>query len=126
MVALKRFSNAAFVSVMLLLGSGIGASVIHLPTLASLWQTGYGKAILVKAGLLARRDADRLRQPRRTRRAARRGRPASSAPRPPRSSSRARSCSSPGHRRRRTLSSLPPPPKALASLGAGTTVGPGR
>jgi len=52
MVALKRFSNVAFVSVMVLLGSGIGAAVVHLPTLASLWQTGYGEAILVKAGLL--------------------------------------------------------------------------
>jgi copper transport protein len=52
MVALKRFSNVAFVSVMILLGSGIGAAVVHLPTIASLWQTGYGEAILVKAGLL--------------------------------------------------------------------------
>ena len=52
MVALKRFSNVAFVSVMVLLGSGIGASVVRLPTLAALWQTGYGQAILVKAGLL--------------------------------------------------------------------------
>jgi len=52
MVALKRFSNLALVSVMVILGSGIGATVVHLPTLASLWQTGYGKAILVKAGLL--------------------------------------------------------------------------
>jgi len=51
-VALKRFSNVALVSVMVLLGSGIGAAVVHLPTLASLWQTGYGEAILVKAGLL--------------------------------------------------------------------------
>jgi hypothetical protein len=52
MVALERFSNVALVSVMVILGSGIGAAVIHLPTLASLWETGYGKTILVKAGLL--------------------------------------------------------------------------
>ncbi len=52
-VAVPRFSNVAFVSVMVLLGSGIGATIIHMPTLASLWQTSYGKAILVKAGLLA-------------------------------------------------------------------------
>jgi copper transport protein len=47
-----RFSRVAFVSVLLLLGSGIWASVLHLPTLASLWQTSYGLAIVAKAGLL--------------------------------------------------------------------------
>ena len=52
-VAVPRFSNVAFVSVMVLLASGIGATIIHMPTLASLWQTSYGKAILVKSGLLA-------------------------------------------------------------------------
>jgi copper transport protein len=39
--------------VIVLLGSGIGATIIHMPTIASLWQTSYGQAILVKAGLLA-------------------------------------------------------------------------
>ncbi len=52
-VAVPRFSNTAFVSVVALLGSGIGASVVHLPTLASLWQTSYGQAIIVKSSLLA-------------------------------------------------------------------------
>ena len=52
-VAVPRFSNVAFGSVAALLGSGIAASVLHLPTLASLWDTSYGKAILVKAVLLA-------------------------------------------------------------------------
>jgi copper transport protein len=52
-VAVPRFSNVAFVSVAALLGSGIGASVLRLPTLASLWDTSYGKAIIVKALLLA-------------------------------------------------------------------------
>ena len=52
-VAVPRFSNVAFVSVLVLLGSGIGATIIHMPTIASLWQTSYGKAILVKSGLLA-------------------------------------------------------------------------
>ena len=52
-IAVPRFSNVAFVSVMVLLGTGIGATIIHMPTLASLWQTSYGKAILVKSGLLA-------------------------------------------------------------------------
>jgi copper transport protein len=47
-----RFSRVAFASVVLLIGSGIGSSVQHLPTLASLWQTSYGKALLVKIALL--------------------------------------------------------------------------
>ncbi|MFL5911823.1 MAG: copper resistance protein CopC [Gaiellaceae bacterium] len=51
-VCVPRFSNAALVSVVVLLGSGIGAAVLHLPTLATLWQTGYGKTIVVKASLL--------------------------------------------------------------------------
>ena len=51
-VCVPRFSNVAFVSVMVLLGTGVGAAVLHLPVLAALWQTSYGKAILVKAGIL--------------------------------------------------------------------------
>lgn len=51
-VCVPRFSNVAFSSVMVLFGSGVGASVLHLPTLASLWQTSYGQAIIVKASLL--------------------------------------------------------------------------
>ena len=35
-VSVPRFSNAAFVSVLALIGSGIGAAVIHLPTFSSL------------------------------------------------------------------------------------------
>jgi copper transport protein len=52
-VCVPRFSNVAFVSVLVLLGSGIGATVLHLPILAALWQTWYGKVILIKVGLLA-------------------------------------------------------------------------
>ena len=52
-VAVPRFSNVAFVSVLVLLGTGIGATIIHMPTIASLWQTSYGRAILVKTALLA-------------------------------------------------------------------------
>jgi copper transport protein len=52
-VAVPRFSNTAFVSVMVLLGTGIWATVNHMPTLPALWQTSYGKTILVKAALLA-------------------------------------------------------------------------
>jgi copper transport protein len=52
MVCVPRFSNTAFVSVLALIGSGLGASLIHLPTFSSLWQTSYGQALLVKIGLL--------------------------------------------------------------------------
>ena len=52
-VCVPRFSNTAFVSVLTLIGSGIGASLIHLPTFASLWQTSYGQTLLVKIGLLS-------------------------------------------------------------------------
>jgi copper transport protein len=51
-VCVPRFSNVAFVSVNLLIVSGVAAAVLHLPTLASLWQTSYGKTILVKVALL--------------------------------------------------------------------------
>ncbi|MGZ6729152.1 MAG: copper resistance protein CopC [Gaiellaceae bacterium] len=52
-VCVPRFSNVAFLSVVFLLASGIGATVIHMPILAALWETSYGKTILVKIGLLA-------------------------------------------------------------------------
>jgi copper transport protein len=52
-VVVPRFSAVAFVSVMALIGSGIGQSLLEVPTLGSLWQTSYGKALLVKIGLLA-------------------------------------------------------------------------
>ena len=48
-----RFSTVAFVSVLVLVGSGIGQSLLELPTLGSLWQTSYGKALVVKIALLA-------------------------------------------------------------------------
>jgi copper transport protein len=51
-VAVPRFSNTAFVSVLVLLGSGIWAAVLHLPIWQALWTTRYGEIILVKAGLL--------------------------------------------------------------------------
>jgi len=51
-VSVPRFSNTAFVAVMVLLGTGVGAAVLHLPVLAALWETSYGQAILIKAGIL--------------------------------------------------------------------------
>lgn len=51
-VLVPRFSNVAFVSVLVLLGAGIGSTVVHLPAVNALWDTGYGVAILVKIGLL--------------------------------------------------------------------------
>jgi copper transport protein len=47
-----RFSNVAVVSVVMLAGTGVGEAVDHMPALNALWETGYGKAILVKTGLL--------------------------------------------------------------------------
>jgi copper transport protein len=47
-----RFSKVALVSVGLLLGSGIVATIDHMPALDALWKTSYGVAILVKIGLL--------------------------------------------------------------------------
>jgi copper transport protein len=52
-VCVPRFSNAAFLSVLVLIGSGTGAALLHLPTLSSIWQTSYGQAVLAKVVLLA-------------------------------------------------------------------------
>ena len=51
-VVVPRFSNVAFVSVLLLLGTGTWATINHMPVLSALWLTGYGVTILVKIGLL--------------------------------------------------------------------------
>jgi copper transport protein len=47
-----RFSRVALASVLLLLGTGIGASVVQLPALSSLWDTSYGNALIAKIALL--------------------------------------------------------------------------
>jgi copper transport protein len=52
-VCVPRFSNVAFVSVLVLIGAGTGSAVQHMPTIASFWQTSYGKSLLVKIALLA-------------------------------------------------------------------------
>jgi copper transport protein len=51
--SVPRFSNVAFVSVLALIGAGIGNSLFHLPTFASLWQTSYGKMVALKIIVLA-------------------------------------------------------------------------
>jgi copper transport protein len=48
-----RFSNVALGSVTLLAAGGIGETVDHLPAVNALWETGFGRAILVKSGLFA-------------------------------------------------------------------------
>ncbi len=58
--AVPRFSlRGALVSVIVLIASGVGAAIVHLPTLSSLWQTSYGKTILVKVALPDRHDPRR-------------------------------------------------------------------
>jgi copper transport protein len=51
-VVVPRFSNVALVAVLALFATGTGATIIHMPAVNALWQTGYGVAILVKLGLL--------------------------------------------------------------------------
>jgi copper transport protein len=48
-----RFSIVAFCSVLLLIGTGTGQALEELPTLATLWSTSYGQALLWKIGLLS-------------------------------------------------------------------------
>src|SRR5207249_773663 len=117
--------------VVALVGSGIGASLIRLPTLASLWETSYGKTIIVKIGLLA--FALLLAG----------GNFSRTKPRLEATASRPEVGTAAALLLRRLvsgevllvtgalfaaaiLSGLPPPPKALANLGkAAATVGPG-
>jgi copper transport protein len=126
-VVVPRFSNVALTSVLVLFGSGVGASVLHLPTLASLWQTSYGQAIIVKASLLACAvvvaSGNLLRTV-----------PALASPAPPLSAAillrRLVSVEvllvAAAVAVAAVLSSLPPPPKALAALGgASAHTGPG-
>ena len=47
-----RFSNVALASVTVLAATGVGEAFDHMPAVNALWETGYGQAILVKAGLL--------------------------------------------------------------------------
>jgi copper transport protein len=51
-VFVPRFSNVAVVSVVVLGATGVGEAINHMPAVNALWETSYGQAILVKAGLL--------------------------------------------------------------------------
>jgi hypothetical protein len=51
-VVVPRFSRVALGAVATVAATGVGQTIQHLPTLASLWQTGFGRAIVVKSGLL--------------------------------------------------------------------------
>ena len=48
----RRFSGLALVAVVLLAGTGVGRALEELDSFSQLWTTGYGRAILVKTGLL--------------------------------------------------------------------------
>ncbi len=130
-VCVPRFSNTAFVSVLALIGSGVGASIIHLPTFSSLWQTSYGQALLVKIGLLGVAFAARFGQPAADETSAC-GVPRSSRPRAGAAVPLRRLVSgetllvSAAVVAAAVLSSLPPPAKALAEAGSAIArVGPG-
>ena len=51
-VCVPRFSRLAFVTVMALVGSGIGSALQHFPTFDSLWSTSYGQSLVLKLGFL--------------------------------------------------------------------------
>lgn len=51
-VIVPRFSRVAFLSVMTIIATGTLAALVRLPTLRSIWQTGYGQALLVKIAIL--------------------------------------------------------------------------
>ena len=51
-VVVPRFSNVALVSAIVVAGTGVGETIIHMPAVNALWETGFGQAILVKSGLL--------------------------------------------------------------------------
>jgi copper transport protein len=126
-ICVPRFSNVALASVIVLVGSGVGASILHLPTLSSLWSTSYGQAIIVKSGLLlgaiALASGNLLKTS-----------PALRSPDPPLSAAVLLRRLVAGETLLVTaavvaaavLSSLPPPPKALGAIGsANAHAGPG-
>jgi copper transport protein len=131
-VTVPRFSNVALGSVLLLVGSGIWATFIRLPTLASLWDTSYGDALIAKMALLvtaiAVASGNLLRaKPRLQRAAAGKMDIGVGAARLLRGLVGTEVLLIVGALfAAGILSSLPPPPKALASIGkVSANVGPG-
>jgi copper transport protein len=51
-VVVPRFSRVALGAVLVIAATGVLQTIQHLPTVSSLWETGYGQSILVKVGLL--------------------------------------------------------------------------
>lgn len=51
-LVLPRFSLLALLSVAVLVGSGVSLAVAHLGTLAALWETSWGRWLMVKLSLL--------------------------------------------------------------------------
>jgi copper transport protein len=51
--AARRFSKLALPAVVLIALSGLARALVELTGVSQLWSTGYGRAILVKSGLLA-------------------------------------------------------------------------
>jgi copper transport protein len=51
--AFLRFSRLATVLIALVLGAGVYLSIVRLPRVADLWESGYGRVLLVKLGLVA-------------------------------------------------------------------------
>jgi copper transport protein len=124
-VCVPRFSNVALGSVAVLLGSGIWASVLHLPTLSSLWETSYGKTIILKALLLAGALVAGFLNLRRTTPALRRDAPSPAAILLRRLVTGEVLLLTAAVAAAAVLTSLAPPPKALAGLDASVHVGPG-
>ncbi|HET7744316.1 MAG TPA: copper resistance protein CopC, partial [Gaiellaceae bacterium] len=130
-VSVPRFSRVAFVSVLALIASGTIAAIIHLPTVSSLWETSYGRALLVKIGLLG---AAMLFAPINMLRNTPRLQNAEAEPEKAKEAASLLRVLVSGEIvlvaavifAAGVLSSLPPPPKALAGISSATTrVGPG-
>ncbi len=131
-VCVPRFSHVALGSVLVLIASGIWASFIRLPTLATLWDTSYGNALIAKIALLvtamALASGNLLRARPRLQAAAAEGGTLGTGP------ARLLRVLVSGEVllivgalfAAGILTSLPPPPKALASIGkVSAHVGPG-
>ncbi len=50
---LTRFSGIALIAVLALVASGIAQTIVHLEGVSDLWNTGFGRALAVKIGLVA-------------------------------------------------------------------------